>query len=146
MNSDEIKKGHRHVWHRSLLKACGYVDEEIRRPLIGVANSCNDIVPGHKHLDTIAEAVKAGIRTAGGTPVEFPAIAVCDGIAMGHPGMRYPLPSREHIADSVEIMVSAHMLDAVVLIASCDKIIPGMLMAAARLDVPALIEIGRAHV
>ncbi|MEA4882468.1 MAG: dihydroxy-acid dehydratase [Clostridia bacterium] len=139
MQSDEIKKGYQRAWHRSLLKANGYTDEELSRPLVGVANSQNEIVPGHQHLDQIAEAVKSGIRMAGGTPVEFPVIAVCDGLAMGHGGMRYPLPSREHIADSVEIMACAHQLDALVLIPNCDKVVPGMLMAAARLDIPSIM-------
>jgi dihydroxy-acid dehydratase len=139
MQSDEIRKGYHRAWHRSLLKANGYTDEELARPLVGVANSQNEIVPGHKHLDQIAEAVKSGIRMAGGTPVEFPVIAVCDGLAMGHGGMRYPLPSREHIADSVEIMACAHQLDALVLIPNCDKVVPGMLMAAARLDIPSIV-------
>lgn len=117
--------------HRSLFKAMGYTDEELQRPLIAVANSFNEVVPGHSHLRLIADAVKAGIRMAGGTPVEFGVIGVCDGIAMGHIGMKYSLASRELIADSVEAMVMAHAFDGMVLIPNCDKIIPGMLMAAA---------------
>lgn len=137
-----MKKGMERGPHRSLFKAMGYTDEEISRPLIGVVNSANEIIPGHIHLDTIAEAVKAGIRMAGGTPVEFPSIGVCDGIAMNHPGMKYSLPSREVIADSVEIMAGAHPFDGLVLIPNCDKIIPGMLMAAARLNIPSIVMSG----
>ena len=138
MKSDIAKKGVGKAPHRSLLKAAGYTDEEIRRPLIGVANSYNSIVPGHADLNKIADAVKAGIRIAGGTPIEFGTIGVCDGIAMGHEGMKYSLGSREIIADSIEIMATAHALDAMVMIPNCDKIVPGMLMAAARLDLPAI--------
>ena len=142
MNSDNIKTGSARVPHRSLLKALGLTDEEIRRPMIGVVNSQNEIVPGHIHLDNIAKAVKDGIRIAGGTPIEVPAIAVCDGIAMGHEGMKYSLVSREIIADSVEIMAKAHQFDALVLIPNCDKVVPGMLMAAARLNIPAILVSG----
>jgi dihydroxy-acid dehydratase len=124
---------------RTLLKACGFTDEEIDRPLVAVVNSWTNIVPGHVHLDKVAEAVEAGIRTAGGTPLQFHTIAVCDGIAMGHEGMRYPLPSRDIITASIEIMVEAHKLDGMVLIGSCDKIVPGMLMAAAHLNIPAIV-------
>ena len=138
MKSDIAKKGIERAPHRSLLKAIGYTDDEIRRPLIGVANSVNSIVPGHANLNQIAEAVKAGIYMAGGTPVEFGVIGVCDGIAMGHAGMKYSLGSRELIADSIEVMVTAHALDAIVMIPNCDKIVPGMLMAAARMDIPAI--------
>jgi len=138
MRSDLMKKGVERAPHRSLFKAMGYTDEEIARPLIGVVNSYNEIVPGHIHLRTIAEQVKAGIRMAGGTPVEFPAIGVCDGIAMGHVGMKYSLASRELIADSVEVMAVGHPFDGLVLIPNCDKIIPGMLMAALRLNIPAI--------
>ncbi len=138
MRSDLMKKGMEKAPHRSLFKAMGYTQEEIARPLIGVANSVNEIIPGHIHLDKIAEAVKAGIRLAGGTPVEFATIGVCDGIAMNHAGMRYSLASREVIADSVEIMATAHPFDGLVLIPNCDKIIPGMLMAALRLNIPAI--------
>ncbi len=138
MKSDIAKKGIGRAPHRSLLKAIGYTDDEIRRPLIGVANSHNSIVPGHADLNKIADAVKAGIYMAGGTPVEFGTIGVCDGIAMGHEGMKYSLGSREIIADSIEIMATAHALDALVMIPNCDKIVPGMLMAAARLDLPTI--------
>jgi dihydroxy-acid dehydratase len=139
MRSDAVKKGIERAPHRSLFKAMGYIREELERPLIGVANAANEIIPGHIHLGKIAEAVKAGIRMAGGTPVEFSTIGVCDGIAMNHPGMKYSLASREIVADSVEIMARAHAFDALVLVTNCDKIVPGMLMAAARLDLPALI-------
>jgi dihydroxy-acid dehydratase len=124
---------------RTLLKACGLTDEEVNRPLVAVANSWNTIMPGHVHLDKVAEAVEAGVRMAGGTPLQFNTIAVCDGIAMGHEGMRYSLPSRDLIAASVEIMVQAHRLDGVVLVGSCDKIVPGMLMASAHIDIPAMV-------
>ncbi|MCU0530661.1 MAG: dihydroxy-acid dehydratase [Syntrophales bacterium] len=139
MRSDLMKKGVERAPHRSLFKAMGYTDEEIARPLIGVVNSYNEIIPGHIHLRTITEQVKAGIRMAGGTPVEFPAIGVCDGIAMGHVGMKYSLASRELIADSVEVMTVGHPFDGLVLIPNCDKIIPGMLMAALRLNIPAIV-------
>jgi dihydroxy-acid dehydratase len=144
MRSDEMKSGIERAPHRALLKALGLTDEDIAKPFIGVANSFTTIVPGHIHLKNIGEAVKAGILEAGGTPFEFNTIAVCDGLAMGHQGMRYSLPSRELIADSVEVMVQAHRLDGVVLISNCDKITPGMLMAAARLDVPAISVTGGA--
>lgn len=139
MRSDTVKKGIERAPHRSLFKAMGYTDEELERPLIGVVNSKNEIVPGHIHLDKIAEAVKAGIRMAGGTPVEFGAIGVCDGIAMGHVGMKYSLATREIIADSCEAMGNAHSFDGMVFIPNCDKIVPGMLMAAARIDVPSIV-------
>ncbi|HOK53882.1 MAG TPA: dihydroxy-acid dehydratase [Armatimonadota bacterium] len=139
MRSDVVKKGVERSAHRSLFKAMGLTDEEINRPLIGIANSANEVVPGHIHLDKIAEAVKAGVRLAGGTPLEFSTIGVCDGIAMGHEGMKYSLASREIIADSIEIMAKAHAFDALVLIPNCDKIIPAMLMAAARINIPAII-------
>ncbi len=142
MRSDAMKKGVEKAPHRSLFKAMGYTQVEIDQPLIGVANSANEIVPGHIHLDKIAEAVKAGIRLAGGTPVEFSTIGVCDGIAMNHAGMRYSLASREIIADSVEIMAMAHPFDGLVLIPNCDKIIPGMLMAALRLNIPSILVSG----
>lgn len=138
MRSDQMKKGITRISHRSLFKALGLTDEEIRRPMIGIVNAQNDIIPGHIHLDNIVEAVKAGIRMAGGTPFAFPAIGVCDGIAMGHEGMRYSLISREHIVDSVEIMAMAHPFDALVFIPNCDKIVPGMLMAALRLNLPSI--------
>lgn len=139
MRSDIIKKGIERAPHRSLFKAMGYTDEEIARPLIGVVNSVNEIIPGHIHLDQIAEAVKAGIRAAGGTPIEFGAIGICDGIAMGHEGMKYSLASRELIADSCEAMARAHSFDGMVFIPNCDKIVPGMLMAAARINVPSIV-------
>jgi len=144
MKSDVMKKGIERSPHRSLLKAIGYTDEEISRPLVGVANSFNEIIPGHIHLRTIVDAVKAGIRSSGGTPIEFPAIGVCDGIAMGHEGMKYSLASRELIADSVETMAIAHAFDALVLVPNCDKIVPGMLMAAARLNLPTVVVSGGA--
>ena len=125
--------------HRSLLYALGLTRDEIQRPLIGVVNGFNEIVPGHIHLRSIAEAVKAGVRSAGGTPLEFPAIAVCDGLAMNHEGMKFSLPSREIIADSVELMASAHPFDGLVLIPNCDKSVPGMLMAMLRLNIPAVL-------
>jgi dihydroxy-acid dehydratase len=138
MRSDLIKKGIDKAPHRALLKALGLTDEDIAKPFIGVANSYTTIVPGHIHLNEIAAAAKAGIEAAGGTPFEFNTIAVCDGLAMGHEGMRYSLPSRELIADSVEVMAQAHRLDGLVLVSNCDKVTPGMLMAAARLDIPAI--------
>jgi len=139
MISDNIKKGIEKTPHRSLLKASGLTDEEISRPLIGIVNSKNDIIPGHIHLDTIAKAAAAGVRMAGGTPLEFPAIGVCDGIAMGNIGMKYSLATRELIADSIECMAIAHSFDALVLIPNCDKIVPAMLMAAARINIPAIV-------
>ncbi len=142
MQSDKIKKGIERAPHRSLLKASGYTDEELRRPLIGIANSFNEIIPGHVHLRQVVEAVKAGVRMAGGTPMEFGVIGVCDGVAMNHEGMKYSLVSREIIADSVEIMARAHAFDALVLVPNCDKIVPGMVMAALRLDLPAIIVSG----
>ncbi|MDO5116083.1 MAG: dihydroxy-acid dehydratase [Synergistaceae bacterium] len=139
MNSDKAKKGYLRSPHRSLLKAAGYTDWEIERPWIGVANAYNAVIPGHVHLRTITEAVKAGIYAAGGLPVEFPVIGVCDGIAMNHEGMKFSLPSRELIMDSVEVMTRAHALDGLVLVPNCDKIIPGMAMAAAELNLPAVV-------
>ena len=138
MRSDLMKKGVDRIAHRALFRALGLTDEELARPIIGIVNAQNEVIPGHMHLDQIAEAVKAGIRMAGGTPLEFPAIGVCDGIAMNHEGMYYSLPSREHIADSVEIMANAHPFDGLVFIPNCDKIVPGMLMAALRLNLPAI--------
>ncbi len=140
--SSTMTQGLEKAPHRSLLFASGLTKEEISRPLIGVCNAANEIVPGHIHLDKIAEAVKAGVRHAGGTPLEFPAIAVCDGLAMNHQGMRFSLPSREIIADSIEIMATAHPFDALVLIPNCDKVVPGMLMAALRLNIPTVIVSG----
>ena len=138
MRSDLMKAGVDRIPHRALFRALGLTDEELSRPIIGVVSAKNEIIPGHMHLDKIAEAVKAGIRMAGGTPVEFPAIGVCDGIAMNHEGMFFSLPSREHIADSVEIMANAHPFDGLVFIPNCDKIVPGMIMAALRLNIPAI--------
>ncbi len=142
MKSDAVKKGIDRAPHRSLFKAMGYTDYELGRPLVGIANSANEIIPGHIHLDKLVEAVKAGVYMAGGVPIEFGGIGVCDGIAMNHEGMKYSLASRELIADSVEVMARAHAFDALVLVPNCDKIIPGMLMAAARLDLPAIIVSG----
>ena len=138
MRSEQIKTGVERTPNRSLLYALGYTDEELARPLIGVVSSYNEIVPGHMGLDKIAEAVKAGIRAAGGTPVMFPAVAVCDGIAMGHVGMKYSLVTRDLIADSTEAMVMAHQFDGLVMIPNCDKNVPGLLMAAARLNIPTI--------
>ena len=138
MKSDIAKSGIERAPHRALFKAMGYTDTEIQRPLVGVANSFNTAIPGHVHLNTIAQAVKSGIYMAGGTPVEFGTIGICDGIAMNHTGMKYSLASRELIADSIEVMVTGHALDAIVMIPNCDKIVPGMLMAAARLDLPTI--------
>jgi len=142
MRSDRVKRGPERAPHRSLLYATGLTPEELERPLIGVVNSHNEFVPGHVHLDRVGEAVKAGVRMAGGTPLEFHTIAVCDGVAMGHEAMHYSLPSRELIADSVEVMASAHAVDGLVLVPNCDKVVPGMLMAAARLDLPAIFVSG----
>ncbi|MFB0501301.1 MAG: dihydroxy-acid dehydratase [Candidatus Bathyarchaeia archaeon] len=142
MRSDEIKRGVKRAPHRALLKAVGVTDADMDKPFIAVVNSFTSVVPGHIHLNRIAEAVKAGVRSAGGVPFEFNTIAVCDGIAMGHDGMRYSLPSREIIADSVEIMVQAHRFDAMVLVTNCDKITPGMLMASARINVPSIVVTG----
>lgn len=144
MRSDAIKKGAAKAPHRSLLKALGMTDEEISRPLIGVVNSFNEIVPGHIELDKITEAVKRGVLMAGGTPIEFPAIAVCDGIAMNHVGMKYSLASRELIADSIETMARAHAFDGLVIIPNCDKTVPGAMMAAARLNIPTIVMSGGA--
>jgi dihydroxy-acid dehydratase len=142
MRSDQIKKGTEKAPHRALLKSLGLEDDDIAKPLIGIANSYTNIVPGHIHLRVIGEAVKEGVLSAGGTPFEFDTIAVCDGIAMGHDGMRYSLPSREIIADSVEIMLQAHSLDGLVMISNCDKVTPGMLMAAARVNIPSIMVTG----
>ena len=136
--SDRVKSGPEKAPHRSLWKALGLTDEELKLPLIGVVSAKSECVPGHNHLNNIAQAVKDGIRLAGGVPVEFPAIGVCDGIAMGHVGMKYSLASRELIADSCESMAIAHGFDGMVFIPNCDKIVPGMLMAAARLDLPCI--------
>lgn len=142
MRSDMMKKGLERAPHRSLFKALGYTDEEISRPIIAIANSFNEVIPGHRHLRELSEAVKAGVRIAGGTPMEFGTIGVCDGIAMGHAGMKYSLPSRELIADSLEIMGTAYPVDGLVCICGCDKIVPGMMMAMLRLNVPAILVSG----
>lgn len=139
MRSDLMKKGMERAPHRSLCKAMGFTDEELGRPIIGIANSANEVIPGHQHLDQIASAVKMGVAMAGGTPMEFSTIGVCDGIAMGHEGMKYSLISRELIADSVEIMATAFPFDGLVLICNCDKIVPGMMMSMLRLNIPALM-------
>lgn len=144
MNSDKIKSGPSGASVRTLFYGMGYIREEIDRPLIGIVNSQNEIVPGHMHLDRIADAAKKGVSLAGGTPVEFPSIGICDGIAMGHDGMKYPLASRELVADSIEAMAKGHAFDGLVLIPNCDKIVPGMLMAAARLNIPAVVVSGGA--
>jgi dihydroxy-acid dehydratase len=142
MRSDLAKKGVERAPHRSLMKASGYTDWEIERPWIGVVNAYNAIIPGHVHLKRITEAVKAGVYAAGGLPIEFPVIGVCDGIAMNHIGMKFSLPSREIIMDSIEIMTQGHALDALVMVTNCDKIIPGMAMAAAELNVPSIVVSG----
>jgi dihydroxy-acid dehydratase len=142
MLSEQVKVGVERTPNRSLLYALGYTDEELARPLVGIVSSYNEIVPGHMNLDKITEAVKAGVRAAGGTPVMFPAIAVCDGIAMGHIGMKYSLVTRDLIADSTEAMAIAHQFDGLVMIPNCDKNVPGLLMAAARLNIPAIFVSG----
>ncbi len=142
MHSDIVKKGSTRAAHRALFHAMGYSAEDLDKPLIGVVNSFNEVVPGHFHLKGIADAVKAGVLAAGGTPMEFPSIAICDGISMEHQGMKYPLPSRELIADSIEAMTVAHGFDGLVLIPNCDKVVPAMLMAAARLNIPAVLVSG----
>ncbi len=142
MRSDEIKRGYQRAPHRALLRSLGVTDEEMERPFIGIANAWNSIVPGHIHLRTLSEKVREGIVAAGGVPFEFGVIGICDGIAMGHRGMRYSLPSRESIADSIELMVEAHRFDGLVCVGTCDKIVPGMLMAAARVDLPAILVTG----
>ncbi|HOT21850.1 MAG TPA: dihydroxy-acid dehydratase [Sedimentibacter sp.] len=142
MRSDQMKTGVERIAHRALFNALGLTEKEIRQPMVGIVNAQNDIIPGHLHLDDIVEAVKAGVMMAGGTPFVFPAIGVCDGIAMGHEGMKYSLISREHIADSVEIMAMAHPFDALVFVPNCDKIVPGMIMAALRLNIPSIFVSG----
>jgi len=138
LRSHDVTKGPARAPHRSLFYAMGYLPEDLEKPLIGVVNAQNEIIPGHFHLDEIARAVKSGISSNGGTPIEFPAIGICDGIAMNHSGMKYPLASRELIADSIEAVTMGHKFDGLVLIGNCDKIVPGMLMAAARLNIPAI--------
>ena len=144
MRSDIVKKGSTRAAHRSLFYAMGYTPEDLKKPLIGVVNSFNEIIPGHAHLRDIADAVKLGISAAGGTPIEVPAIGVCDGIAMGHDGMKFSLASRELIVDSIETQATAHAFDGLVLIPNCDKIVPGMMMAAARLNIPSVVVSGGA--
>ena len=142
MRSESVKKGIERAPHRALLRAVGLCSDDFSKPFVGVVNSFNEVVPGHIHLRSIAEAVKAGVRSQGGVPFEFNTIGICDGIAMNHPGMKYSLPSRELIADSVESMVEAHQFDALVFIPNCDKIVPGMLMAAVRLNIPSIFVSG----
>ena len=142
MRSDVVKKGSTRTAHRTLFHAMGYSDEDLKKPLIGVVNAFNEIIPGHMHLREIAEAVKLGIAAAGGTPIEFPAIGICDGIAMGHDGMKYPLASRELICDSIEAVANGHAFDGLVMIPNCDKIVPGMLMAAGRINIPTVVVSG----
>lgn len=142
MRSVAIKEGLERAPHRALLKACGVKDEDFKKPFIAIVNSWTEIVPGHIHLQRLAGAVKEGVKEAGGVPFEFNTIAVCDGLAMGHNGMRYSLPSRDIIASSIEIMVEAHAFDGMVLIPACDEIVPGHLMAAGRLDIPTIVLTG----
>ncbi len=142
MRSDIVKKGSTKAAHRSLFYAMGYTPEDLEKPLIGIVNGFNEIIPGHGHLKDLAQAVKLGISAGGGTPMEFPAIGICDGIAMGHKGMNFSLPSRELIADSIEAVAQAHALDGLILIPNCDKIVPGMLMAAARINIPCIVVSG----
>lgn len=142
LKSEIVKKGSTRAAHRSLFYAMGYTPKELEKPMIGIVNAFNEIIPGHMHLRDVAEAVKLGVAAGGGMPVEFPAIGICDGIAMGHDGMKYPLPSRELIADSIEAVAIGHRFDGLVLIPNCDKIVPGMLMAAARLNIPCIVMSG----
>ena len=142
MRSDLAKKGPERSAHRALFYAMGYGPEDLKKPMIGIVNAFNEIIPGHIHLKTIAEAAKLGVAAAGGMPVEFPAIGICDGIAMGHQGMKFSLASRELVADSIEAMATGHAFDGLVLIPNCDKIVPGMLMAAARLNIPCIVVSG----
>lgn len=144
MKSDLVKKGATRSAHRALFHAMGYRKEDLEKPLIGIVNAFNEIIPGHIHLREIADAAKLGVAAAGGTPIEFPSIGICDGIAMGHPGMKFSLASRELICDSIEAMAIAHAFDGLVMIPNCDKIVPGMLMAAARLDIPCVVVSGGA--
>src|SRR5665647_1460031 len=139
LRSDIVKKGSTKAAHRALFYAMGFTPEDLEKPLIGIVNAFNEIIPGHGHLKDLAQAAKLGVTAAGGTPIEVPAIGVCDGIAMGHKGMNFSLPSRELIADSIETMAQAHALDGLVLIPNCDKIVPGMLMAAARINIPCIM-------
>lgn len=142
LRSHQLTQGIERAPHRALLKSLGLIDKELNQPLIGVVNAFNEVIPGHTHLRNLSEAVKTGIRISGGTPLEFPSIGVCDGLAMNHEGMRYSLASREVIADSIEIMAKAHAFDGLVMIPNCDKVVPGMMMAAARLDIPVILVSG----
>ncbi len=142
MRSDKTKKSAEKAPHRSLMKALGLTDEEIERPFIGIVNSANELIPGHMHLNQVVSAVKAGVRLAGGTPMEFSVIGMCDGIAMNHEGMKYSLPTREIIADSIELIAMGHAFDAMVFVPNCDKIVPGMLMACLRLNIPSIVVSG----
>lgn len=142
MRSDAVTKGMQQAPHRSLFHALGLTEEEMNRPLVGIVSSYNEIVPGHMNLDKVVEAVKMGVAMAGGTPIVFPAIAVCDGIAMGHIGMKYSLVTRDLIADSTEAMAMAHQFDALVMVPNCDKNVPGLLMAAARVNIPTVFVSG----
>ena len=142
MRSDNVKKGMQQAPHRSLFNALGFTEEEMKKPMVGIVSSYNEIVPGHMNLDKIVNAVKLGVAEAGGVPVVFPAIAVCDGIAMGHIGMKYSLVTRDLIADSTECMALAHQFDALVMVPNCDKNVPGLLMAAARINVPTVFVSG----
>ena len=142
MRSDRMKKGIEKAPHRALFSAVGLLPEELERPIIGIANSASDLIPGHIHLDKICQAVKDGVRIAGATPLDFATIGICDGIAMNHEGMKYSLGSRELMADSVEVMGKAYPFDGLVLIPNCDKIIPGMMMAALRLNIPTVLVSG----
>lgn len=142
MRSDKVKKGMERTPHRALLKSVGVTDSDMNKPFIGIANAWNDIVPGHKHLRELAEKIREGVREAGGVPFEFGVIGICDGIAMGHEGMSYSLPSREIIADSIEVMTQAHRFDGIVMLGTCDKIVPGMLMASLRMNIPTIVVTG----
>ena len=142
MKSDNVKSGMQQAPHRSLFNALGFTEEEMKKPMVGIVSSYNEIVPGHMNLDKIVNAVKLGVAEAGGVPVVFPAIAVCDGIAMGHIGMKYSLVTRDLIADSTEAMAMAHQFDALVMVPNCDKNVPGLLMAAARINVPTVFVSG----
>ena len=139
LRSSIMTKGLDRATHRSLFYATGWEPHHLDKPLVAVVNSFNELMPGHIHLNTLCQAIKLGVAEAGGTPLEFPSIAICDGIAEGHKGMRMPMPSRDLIADSIELMITAHAFDAMVLLTNCDKIVPGMLMAAGRLNIPALV-------
>jgi len=139
MRSDQMKKGLKRAQHRALFYSMGYTKQELEKPIVGVVNTFNQIVPGHSHLNNVVEGVVKGVYSGGGTPIIFPAIGICDGLAMGHEGMKYVLASRELIADSVEVMAMAHPFDALVLETNCDKITPAMLMIALRLNIPAVV-------